>query len=539
MAEKVIGIDLGTTNTCVALVEENNPLVIANKGSYDTTPSMVALAETGRRLVGFMAKRQAITNSSNTAFAFKRLIGRKFNSPEVENLRSNLPYNLVSGKNGDVRIVLRDQKYSIAELSSFILSEMKSVAEEYLGSKVTKAVVTVPAYFTDSQRQATKDSGKIAELDIIRIINEPTAAALAYGFGKDIEKRIAIYDLGGGTFDISVLDIGNGVFEVISTAGDSLLGGEDFDRRIMDWIVFNFAKENHIDLRKDKMALQRLKDISEKTKCELSTLQESEINLPFIISTGKSDPYHLKTRLTRDKLEQLTSDLVERTIRICKSSLEKSSIALSSIDTIILVGGMTRMPIVQDKVKEFFGKKPSKGVHPDEVVALGAAIQGNSLVNNDEKKEELLLLDVTSHSIGIKTSGGAFYKIIEANTTIPTSEKQIFTNVLKNQQAVKIIVFQGENSIADKNELLGEFTLTGLRPAEKGDLDIEVSFEINANGIVTVQAKDLATGKMQEITITAKSNLSDQEIKDIIQKNKDNKKITDGKSSKKETTPKT
>ncbi|MGM0596380.1 MAG: Hsp70 family protein, partial [Myxococcota bacterium] len=344
MADKVIGIDLGTTNTCVALVEEDNPIVIANKGSYDTTPSMVAIAETGRRLVGFMAKRQAITNSSNTAFAFKRLIGRKFNSPEVENLRSNLPYNLVAGKNGDVRIVLRDQKFSIAELSSFILTEMKSVAEEYLGANTNKAVVTVPAYFTDSQRQATKDAGKIAQLEIIRIINEPTAAALAYGFGKDIEKRIAIYDLGGGTFDISVLDIGNGVFEVISTAGDSLLGGEDFDRRIMDWIVFNFAKENHIDLRKDKMALQRLKDISEKTKCELSTLQESEINLPFIISTGKSDPYHLKTRLTRDKLEQLSSDLVERTIRICKSSLEKSSIALSSIDSIILVGGMTRMP---------------------------------------------------------------------------------------------------------------------------------------------------------------------------------------------------
>ncbi len=425
MPERVIGIDLGTTNSCVAIVEDGNAKVIPNRGSYDTTPSIVAIAETGRRLVGHMAKRQAITNAANTAFAFKRLIGRNFDSPEVANLLTTLPYKIVAGPNKDIRIVLRDTTYSISELSAFVLQEMKAVAEEYLNGEVTKAVVTVPAYFGDSQRQATRDAGKIAGLDVIRIINEPTAAALAYGFGKDLERRVAIFDLGGGTFDISVLDIGNGVFEVITTAGDSLLGGEDFDRRIMDWLVFNFAKEYHIDLRKDKMALQRLKDVSEKSKCDLSTLQETEISLPFITSTGKSDPFHLQTVLTREKLEQLTGDLVERTIRICDESLKKGGIDLASIDTVILVGGMTRMPIVQRRVNDFFKKEPSKGVHPDEVVAIGAAIQGNALLNTSETESELLLLDVTSHSLGIKMSDGSFYRLIEANTTIPTSHRQI------------------------------------------------------------------------------------------------------------------
>ncbi|MBU1241464.1 molecular chaperone DnaK [Myxococcota bacterium] len=520
MAEKVIGIDLGTTNSCVAIVEDGVSKVIPNKGSYDTTPSIVAIAETGRRLVGHMAKRQAITNASNTAFAFKRLIGRKWDSPEVKNLITTLPYDIVEGPQGDVRIMLRNAKYSISELSSFVLEEMKQVAEDYTGETISKAIITVPAYFTDSQRQATKDAGKIAGLDVIRIINEPTSAALAYGFGKDIEARIAIYDLGGGTFDISVLDIGNGVFEVITTAGDSLLGGEDFDRRIMDWLVFNFAKENHIDLRKDKMALQRLKDVSEKSKCELSAITSTEINLPFIISTGKSDPFHLQTVLSREKLEQLTTDLVDRTVRICDESLKKSGIDLSTIDQVILVGGMTRMPLVQKKVAEYFSMEPSKGVHPDEVVALGAAIQGDALLGKVEETGELLLLDVTPHSLGIKMSGGSLYKLIEANTTIPTSSKHIFTNVRDNQDAVNIIVFQGENEVADENELLGEFTLMGLRKVPKGELDIEVSFDIDANGIVKVTAKDMATSKEQAIVISATSQLTEDEIEKIIARNR-------------------
>jgi molecular chaperone DnaK len=537
MTEKVIGIDLGTTNSCVAIIEDGNAKVIANKGSYDTTPSIVAIAETGRRLVGHMAKRQAITNASNTAFAFKRLIGRKWASDEVNNLITTLPYELVEGKNGDVRILLRNNKYSISELSSFVLGEMKHVVEDYTGEKVSKAIITVPAYFSDAQRQATKDAGKIAGLEVIRIINEPTSAALAYGFGKNIDARIAIYDLGGGTFDISVLDIGNGVFEVITTAGDSLLGGEDFDRRIMDWLVFNFAKENHIDLRKDKMALQRLKDVSEKSKCELSSISSTEINLPFIISTGKSDPFHLQTSLTREKLEQLTSDLVDRTIRICSESLKKSGVELSSIDQIVLVGGMTRMPMVQSKVAEFFQKEPSKGVHPDEVVALGAAIQGDALLGKSEGTGELLLLDVTPHSLGIKMSGGSFYKLIESNTTIPTSSHHVFTNVRDNQIAVNIVVFQGEDEEADKNVLLGEFTLTGLRKVPKGELDIEVSFDIDANGIVKVAAKDLATGKEQTIMISATSKLSDDEIQEIIAKNK-NRDSSEKISPKKDNKPK-
>ncbi|MBU1412250.1 molecular chaperone DnaK [Myxococcota bacterium] len=519
MTERVIGIDLGTTNSCVAIVEDGNAKVIPNRGSYDTTPSIVAIAETGRRLVGHMAKRQAITNASNTAFAFKRLIGRAFDSPEVANLLTTLPYKIVSGPNKDIRIVLRDTTYSISELSAFVLQEMKAVAEEYLNAEVTKAVVTVPAYFGDSQRQATRDAGKIAGLEVIRIINEPTAAALAYGYGKDLERRVAIFDLGGGTFDISVLDIGNGVFEVITTAGDSLLGGEDFDRRIMDWLVFNFAKEYHIDLRKDKMALQRLKDVSEKSKCDLSGLQETEISLPFITSTGKSDPFHLQTVLTREKLEQLTGDLVERTIRICDESLKKGGIDLASIDTVILVGGMTRMPIVQRRVHEFFGKEPSKGVHPDEVVAIGAAIQGNALLNTSETETELLLLDVTSHSLGIKMADRTLYKLIESNTTIPTSHRHIFTTVRDNQEAVTIIVLQGEHEEADLNDKLGEFTLTGLRRAKKGEVDIEVDFEVDANGIMKVTARDLGTGKEQAITISAQSKLSEEELRGLVAKN--------------------
>ena len=392
--EKVIGIDLGTTNSCVAVVENGTPTVIPNRGGYRTTPSMVAIAENGRRLVGHLAKRQAVTNAENTAYAVKRLIGRKWNSPAVRAAIESVPYTIVEGPHDDVRIKLREQVFSIPELSAYILQEMKVVAEEYLGEEVTKAVVTVPAYFNDGQRQATKDAGRIAGLDVIRIINEPTAAALAYGFGKAIEKKVAVYDLGGGTFDISILDIGNGVFEVISTAGDTFLGGEDFDRRVIDWLVFGFAKEHGVDLRKDKMALQRLKDVAEKAKCELSSVTETEINLPFIISTGRNQALHLQKTLTRTKLEELTVDLIERTIHLCKRTLVEADIDKREIDEVILVGGQTRMPKVQEMVADFFGKEPCKGVHPDEVVALGAAIQGAALV---ESRSDVLLLDVTPH----------------------------------------------------------------------------------------------------------------------------------------------
>src|SRR5262249_16665628 len=396
MAEKVIGIDLGTTNSCVAVVEDGTPVVIPNRGGYKTTPSMVAIAENGKRLVGHIAKRQAITNAENTVYAAKRLIGRKWASPPVKAFMENAPFRIVEGPHDDVRIVLRDQVFSIPEVSAYILQEMKLIAEEYLGEEVQKAVITVPAYFNDAQRQATKDAGRISGLDVIRIINEPTASALAYGFGRNIERKVAVYDLGGGTFDISILAIGNGVFEVISTAGDTFLGGEDFDKRIIDWLVFGFQKEHRIDLRKDKMALQRLKDVAEKAKCELSALRETEINLPFIISTGQNEALHLQRTLTREKLEELTGDLIERTVAICKRTLEEAEIDKKEIQDVILVGGMTRMPRVQELVAEFMGMEPCKGVHPDEVVALGAAIQGSALL---DEKNDVLLLDLTPHSL--------------------------------------------------------------------------------------------------------------------------------------------
>src|SRR5947209_1656446 len=396
MAERVIGIDLGTTNSCVAIVENGTPVVIPNRGGYKTTPSMVAIAENGKRLVGHIAKRQAITNAEHTVYAAKRLIGRKWNSPPVRQAMESVGYEIAEGPHDDVRIVLRGQTYSIPEISAYVLQEMKLVAEEHLGGVVDKAVVTVPAYFNDGQRQATKDAGRIAGLDVIRIINEPTAAALAYGFGKNIERKVAVFDLGGGTFDISILEIGNGVFEVISTAGDTFLGGEDFDRRIIDWLVFGFEKQHNIDLRKDKMALQRLKDVAEKAKCELSSVKETEINLPFIISTGRNEALHLQTMLSRDKLEELTGDLVDRTVEICARTLEEAEIQKNQIEDVILVGGMTRMPKVQQAVAEFFGLEPCKGVHPDEVVALGAGIQGAALTDD---KSDILLLDVTPHSL--------------------------------------------------------------------------------------------------------------------------------------------
>src|SRR5688572_22273742 len=517
-SEKVIGIDLGTTNSCVAIVEDGTPVVIPNRGGYKTTPSMVAIAENGKRLVGHIAKRQAITNAENTVYASKRLIGRKWGSAAVRSSIETMPYRIVEGPHNDVRVMLREQVFSIPEISAYILQEMKIISEEYLGEEVTKAVVTVPAYFNDGQRQATKDAGRVAGLDVIRIINEPTAAALAYGFGRSMERKVAVYDLGGGTFDISLLEIGNGVFEVISTAGDTFLGGEDFDKRIIDWLVFAFQKEHKVDLRKDKMALQRLKDVSEKAKCELSSVRETEINLPFIISTGRNEALHLQTSLGRGKLEELSNDLIERTIEICARTLQEAEIDRKEIEDVILVGGMTRMPRVQEMVAEFFGMEPCKGVHPDEVVALGAAIQGAALM---DEKSEVLLLDVTPHSLGIMIVGGYFHRLIEQNTTVPTSKSHVFTTVKDNQTSVKILVLQGESDRAEENELLGEFILTGLRRAQRGEVEIEVTFHISADGIVSVKAKDLETALEQSITVTATSGLTEDEIRKMVDANKD------------------
>jgi molecular chaperone DnaK len=518
MSERVIGIDLGTTNSCVAVVEDGTPVVIPNRGGYKTTPSMVAIAENGKRLVGHIAKRQAITNAENTVYASKRLIGRKWGSAAVRSSIETMPYRIVEGPHNDVRVMLRDQVFSIPEIAAYILQEMKIISEEYLGEEVAKAVVTVPAYFNDGQRQATKDAGRVAGLDVIRIINEPTAAALAYGFGRNIERKVAVYDLGGGTFDISLLEIGNGVFEVISTAGDTFLGGEDFDKRIIDWLIQGFQKDHKVDLRKDKMALQRLKDVAEKAKCELSMVKETEINLPFIISTGRNEALHLQTSLTRERLEQLTEDLIERTMEICARTLEEAEIQKGDIEDVILVGGMTRMPKVQELVAQYFGMEPCKGVHPDEVVALGASIQGAALM---DEKSDVLLLDVTPHSLGIMIVGGYFHKLIEANTTVPTSKSHVFTTVKDNQTSVKILVLQGESDRAEENELLGEFILTGLRRAQRGEVEVEVTFTISADGIVSVKAKDLETGLEQSITVTATSGLNEDEIRSMIDANKD------------------
>jgi molecular chaperone DnaK len=517
--ERVIGIDLGTTNSCVAIMEGEAPVVIPNRGGYKTTPSMVAVTEAGKRLVGHIAKRQAITNAESTVYAAKRLIGRKWNSPQVKNALMTSSYSIIEGPHDDVRIRLRDKEYSVPEISSMILQEMKIIAEDYLGQPVTKAVVTVPAYFNDNQRQATKDAGAIAGLDVIRIINEPTAASLAYGFGKNIDKTVAVYDLGGGTFDVSILEIGShGVFKVIATTGDTFLGGEDFDARIIDWLVQGFQEEHGIDLRQDRMALQRLRDAAEKAKCELSSVRETEINLPFIISTGRNEALHLQRTLGRDTLENLTGDLVERTASICREALQDASLGTDEIDDVILVGGMTRMPAVQRTVANFFKREPNKSVHPDEVVALGAAIQGAALTDD---KREMILLDVTPHALGIMTYGSYFEELIPQNTTVPTSRTKVFTTSRDNQTAVKILVMQGESKKADDNELLGEFILTGLRRAPKGHVEIEVTFEINTDGIVSVHAKDLETGQAQSIQVTASSGLTQEEISNMIEHAKD------------------
>ncbi len=517
MADRVIGIDLGTTNSCVAIVENGAPVVIPNRGGYKTTPSMVAIAENGKRLVGHIAKRQAITNAEHTVYAAKRLIGRKWGSPPVLQALESSSYKIVEGPHEDVRVMLRGQSVSVPEISAYVLQEMKLIADEYLGEPVGKAVVTVPAYFNDAQRQATKDAGKIAGLDVIRIINEPTAAALAYGFGKNLERKVAVFDLGGGTFDISVLELGSGVFEVISTAGDTFLGGEDFDKRIIDWLVFGFAKDHTVDLRKDKMALQRLKDVAEKAKCELSAAKEAEINLPFIYSQG-GEALHLQRMLSRETLEELTADLVTRCVEICQKTLRDANIEKSEIEEVILVGGMTRMPRIQAAVEEFFGLAPCKGVHPDEVVALGAAIQGAALLDSSS---EMLLLDVTPHSLGIMIKGGYFHRLIQQNSTVPTLASHIFTTVKDNQTSVKILVLQGESDRAEENELLGEFILTGLRRAKEAEVEIEVTFDISADGIVSVSAKDQETGLKQAITVTATSGLTEEELQRMVEQSRD------------------
>jgi len=509
---KVIGIDLGTTNSCVAVMEGGKPKVIENVEGTRTTPSIVAFAKDGERLIGQPAKRQAVTNPENTIFAVKRLIGRRFDDPMTRKDMELVPYNIVKGANGDAWVKAGGEDYSPSQISAFILQKMKETAEAYLGEKVEQAVITVPAYFNDAQRQATKDAGKIAGLEVLRIINEPTAAALAYGLDKSDNKTIAVYDLGGGTFDISVLEVGDGVFEVKSTNGDTFLGGEDFDSKIVEYLADGFKKDEGIDLRSDKLALQRLKEAAEKAKIELSTAQSTEVNLPFITADANG-PKHLVKTITRSDLEKLVEDLIKRTLEPCKKAIKDAGVSASDIDEVVLVGGMTRMPRVREVVKDFFGKEPHTGVNPDEVVAIGAAIQAGVL-QGDVK--DVLLLDVTPLSLGIETLGGVFTRMIDRNTTIPTKKSQVYSTADDNQSAVTIRVFQGEREMAADNKLLGQFDLVGIPPAPRGVPQIEVTFDIDANGIVSVHAKDKGTGKEQQIKIQASGGLSDADIDQMV-----------------------
>ena len=512
MANKVIGIDLGTTNSCVAVIEGKTPKVIENAEGARTTSSIVAFNDDAETLVGQPAKRQAVTNPENTFSAIKRLIGRRYDDPMVEKDKKLVPYKIVRADNGDAWVEARGKKYAPSQISAYVLIKMKETAERYLGEPVTQAVITVPAYFNDSQRQATKDAGKIAGLEVLRIINEPTAAALAYGLDKKEAGTIAVYDLGGGTFDISVLEIGDGVFEVKSTNGDTFLGGEDFDMRIVDYLADEFKKESGIDLRRDKLALQRLKEAAEKAKIELSSSTQTEINLPFI-TADQTGPKHLAIKLTRAKLEALVDDLIQKTVGPCKAALKDAGLTAGQIDEVVLVGGMTRMPKVIETVRQFFGKEPHKGVNPDEVVAVGAAIQAGVLQG---EVKDVLLLDVTPLSLGIETLGGVFTRLIERNTTIPTKKSQVFSTADDNQTAVTIRVFQGEREMAQHNKLLGQFDLVGIPPAPRGVPQVEVTFDIDANGIVSVSAKDKATGKEQQIRIQASGGLSDAEIQKMV-----------------------
>ena len=511
MSNKVIGIDLGTTNSCFAVMEGKEAKVLENSEGARTTPSMVAFTDT-ERLVGFPAKRQAVTNPENTLFAIKRLIGRRYDSAEVSKDKELVPFKIIQGDNGDAWVEAKGQKYAPSQISAIVLQKIKEYAESYLGEKVEKAVITVPAYFNDSQRQATKDAGKIAGLEVLRIINEPTAAALAYGLDKKANGTIAVYDLGGGTFDISILEIGDGVFEVKSTNGDTFLGGEDFDQRLVNYLADEFKKESGIDLKNDRLALQRLKEAAEKAKIELSSTTQTEVNLPFITADA-TGPKHLNIKLTRAKLESIVEDLIERTVEPCKKAMADAGISANDISEVILVGGMTRMPKVQEKVKEIFGKEPHKGVNPDEVVAVGAAIQGGVLMGD---VKDVLLLDVTPLSLGIETLGGVFTRLIDRNTTIPTRKSQVFSTAEDGQTAVTIRVFQGEREMAADNKLLGQFDLVGIPPAPRGMPQIEVTFDIDANGIVNVSAKDKATNKEQAIRIQASGGLSDADIEKMV-----------------------
>jgi molecular chaperone DnaK len=512
--EPLIGIDLGTTNSVVATVQDGQPVVIKSRTGQALTPSVVAVAKNGKRLVGHVARRQAITNPQETVYAAKRLLGRRFSSGPVQEALKKLPYEVVAGEHDDVRVRLGGRDVSLPEVSAMILQELKADAEAHFGRPVSKAVITVPAYFNDAQRQATKDAGRIAGLDVLRIINEPTSAALAYGFGKTVSGKIAVLDLGGGTFDVSVLEVNGGVFDVVATGGDTWLGGEDFDQHIIDWLVAGFTKEHGVDLRKDRMALQRLKDAAEKAKIELSSTRETQVNLPFILTPpGGGAALHLQAMLTRDKLEELTGELVDRVIGLTTEVLTEAKVRTTELKEVILVGGMTRMPRVVEAVKKHFRKEPCKGVHPEEVVALGAAIQAHALI---AQEGELLLLDVTPQSLGVAVAGGFVRKVIPRNTTVPTSASQIFSTSKDNQESVRIYVLQGEHEVAHENELLGEFVLTGLRKALRGEVEIEVTFDINSEGIVSVSAKDRETGLRQSITVTASGGLTDEEMQRIL-----------------------